>query len=441
MAEIAIISQDFCTLLEAQTQEIPINFKSVSAEVLAKYTLGSKNSEMQSWSHEFGFIRKVSTIDTKTGSLKISKNSPSGEISFETAELDMDNNRIINLGDPEEGSVNGPAGNPGHAVNLRVGDRRFLRRQNWAPESERSMFNDLLFGGDYSIKRTTDLGKLTISGGYATNNASIVLNAGTSTTTLRSGTFSIITSILTSITSATITKAATTINNNAATSNFTGNIFLNLNLQGRISNVRSVDDYNEIAGTTIDNDVITVKDFKRHQRGQRLNPDGTNAVNVYKQTTNGVHQFRRIVGGSNINVTLNGDDVVINNTSPLGLTVIGRNSSGGSLTDTQIGNIVQSVFPASQFTPGTNCRVNVEYPTNATINSIPVSVSFSPGVKLTYGRSISSTFINGVQWTGSNGPLGGSGTPNQPTFQVASRVTKLYRIEGEPGQWVFKNDV
>ncbi len=440
MAEIAIISQDFCTLLEAQTQEIPIDFKSVSPEVLAKYSLGPKNSEMQSWSYDRGFLKKVSVIDTKTGTLKISRTNPTNDVTFETAVLDMDGNRVINVGDAFEGDVNNSAGAPGHAVNLKIGDRRFLRKESWSPESERTMFSDLLFNGSLAIKNISDNGILTINGGYSLSNARIVLNSQQSTISIDTGVLAQ-EAVTVNTTATTINSTALTINNTSNVNNFTGNLVLNPNLQTRIQNIRSVENYNTIAGTTIDNDALTVKDFKRHQRGQRLNPDATNAVNVYKQTVNGVHQFRRVVGGTNINVSLNGDDVVITNTMPLGLTVIGRNASGGNLTNEQIRDIVQSVFPAANLTFNTTCRVSVEYPSNATLNNIPVSVSFSPGVRLTEGRSISRTFISGVKWTGSSGPLTGTGTPNQPTFGVASRVTKLYRVEGSPQIWVFKQNL
>lgn len=458
MAEIAIISQDFCTLAEFQTQGTNrIEYKSVSPYVGAQYILGPLNSEIVTLNHNYGFIRKVGVIDTKTGGLKISRKLiDSSENLFPLAELNMDDNRIIHVGDAD---MYNPQ-TEHHAVNLRVGDIRYLRREPnaVAPEGERTMFGDMLFDGNREIKKTGP-STLTIRGTYDTNAALIRLDGAANklsiisrisgsvgeiyfeTVTLRGST---VTTLWDNTGNLTINiNGYTTIN--TPETYFTGNIKLN---QTRLYNLTSRE-YNEIVGTApgfstpFDFDAINFRDFKRHQKGNNLNTaEGNNAANIYVNTVNGVHQFRRIVGGTNIRVDISGNDVVINNTMPLGLSI-----TGTGLSPEQIRGWVNSVYPAGSFSNGTRCRVIVEFPENVNITGVAVRVTgFRGAVALSYARSISSTYISGVSWTGS-GPdpwayggrygnvVQGGGLSNQPTFLCNSRG--LYVFEIRSGSWVL----
>jgi hypothetical protein len=456
MAEIAIISQDFCTLAELQTQGTNrIEFKSVSPYVAAQYILGPLNSEIVVLNHIYGFIRKVGVVDTKTGGLKISKKliDRSDDL-FPLAELDMDNNRIINVGDAD--MYNSQTEH--HAVNLRVGDIRYLRREanNVAPENERTMYGDVLFDGDREIKKTT-ASNLTIRGAYDGTAALISLNGATASIkilskTTNTGTIDFETLLLKGSTATTdwVNTNNFTLKSNYITIDspetfYTGSIKLN---QTRLYNLTSRE-YNEIVGsapsfsTAYDYDAINFRDFKRHQRGRNFNTsEGSNAANIYVNTVNGVHQFRRIVGGTNIRVDISGNDVVINNTMPLGLSIIGTN-----LGSQGVANWVTSVYPPSLFSEGTICRVAVEFPDNVDITGVAVNVTgFRGCAELTYARSISRTYVSGAKWCGSGpdawayggpGYNKGGGVKNQPNFTCNNIQNWVYRINRVGGQLVW----
>lgn len=465
MAEIAIISQDFCTLAELQSQGTNIiDFKSVSPYVAAQYILGPLNSEIVVLNHNYGFLRKVGIVDTKTGGLKISKKLiDRSEDLYPLAELDMDNNRIVHVGDAEMYNIQ----NEHHAVNLRVGDIRYLRREanNVAPEGERTMHGDMLFDGNREIKKTSP-SILTIRGSYDTNAALMSLDGANHRISIVSknanrGEIYFDTLLLRGSTATTdwtnTGNFAVNINGyttiNTPETHFTGNIKLN---QTRLYNLTSRE-YNEIVGsspsfaTPFDSDAINFRDFKRHQRGRNLNqPEGSNigvggAANIFVNTLNGVHQFRRIVGGTNIQVDINGNDVIINNTMPLGLSLIGT-----GLNDTTIVEWVNRVYPANSFSEGTICRVVMHYPDNVNITGVAVRVTgFRGCAELTYARSISRTYISGAKWCGS-GPdpwayggrygnqVQGGGISNQPDFTCNDRRLRALAIRRSGSSLVWQ---
>ena len=440
MAEIAIISQDFCSLLELQSQneDNRIDYKSISPWIAAQYLLGPRSSIVTSYRHLYGFMRKVSPDETRTGSLKISRRAEytSGTVvEYPTVVLDMDNNRIINLGDANMGDAGTPAGVPHHAVNLRVGDQRYLRKEWWSTDANRTMDADLLFNGTKQIKNTSNNGILTIT---AANNdtiddAKIILNAATKVVDIKSAirinntTLTInnvagiettnTTPVLTNNTT-TINNNATTINNNATTNNFTGDLFINVGVgspQGtkRIRNITVFDDYNDVAGTVFDRDPISIKDFKRHQKCNNFsgadNPAyqftsgaGGGAFNVYTTTTNGVHQMRRLVGGSNIRLQLVGGDVVIDNIADLAVTLdrTGLNESG-------ISTRLNQLFPPGEFSAGTDLRVILDTPNSGQVTCVSVSISDTRSTscrdKITRGKT-ECTSSGGVSVTGASVP-------------------------------------
>lgn len=204
----------------------------------------------------------------------------------------------------------------------------------------------------------------------------------------------------------------------------------------RIIGIRQVTDAADIFTTsTYLTDPLSIGDFKNYYQSSNV---GTGEGSVFKQRNSlGVMEFKRLKAGTNISIVDDGNSITINNSSPLGLTVIGKNSSGDDLTDAQIRNIVQSVFPAASFSNGTICRVNVEYPSNANISGVSVSVPFTGSVRNNIGRSIGRSFLASVDWTGSaTGNLAGTGSVNsQPTFRVSSRSTKIFTITG--GSWTY----
>ena len=208
-------------------------------------------------------MRRVSPNETRVGNLKITKNityTAGGTVSFGSAFLDMDTNRIINLGNAEMGNVATPQGTPHHAVNLAVGDQRYLRKEVWSTDENRTMMNDLIFGSDLSIKRNVANGRLFIT---ATNNtsdvtASIRLDAPNSTITLNAA------------------NSGVFIRGNVGvvgTSRLDNFLFFSTGASNaqtrRISGVRRLTDINEYIGTSYDNDPMTVGDVKAYvfQRG------------------------------------------------------------------------------------------------------------------------------------------------------------------------------
>lgn len=265
MAELAVISQDFCSLQELQSQSVRrIDFKSISPWVQAQYSLGPLDSSvMTSYNYSYGFMRRVSPDETRVGNLKITKSityTGGGSISFGSAFLDMDTNRIINLGNAEMGNVALPQGIPHHAVNLAVGDQRYLRKEVWSTDENRTMMNDLIFGSDLTIKRNVANGRLFIT---ATNNisdvtASIRLDAPSSTITLNAAN------------SGVFIRGNIGIIGTSRLDNF---LFFSTGAANaqtrRIAGVRRLTDINEYIGTSYDNDPMTVGDVKAYvfQRG------------------------------------------------------------------------------------------------------------------------------------------------------------------------------
>jgi hypothetical protein len=434
MAEIAIISQDFCTFQELSQQGTTrIDFKSIPAFVLARYALGPYNDEIldpSGYNYGSGFLRRVGPMDTKTGSLRISGRSRDGAIGYPTTVLDMDNNRIINLGDANDA-------NPSdlhHAVNLRVGDRRYLRKESWAPESERTMNNDLLFNGNLTIKRTNDSGKLTISGGYSSNRAKIELDSQNLSINIITDATSFTTApTAIEIQSPIVTTAAETINNTAGTINmvaestsYTGNLVLNPDLTKSIYNLKSFS-YAELVSLTFDNYALTVKDFKRHQKCENVKGgDTTNRINVFKDTTSvGVHRFRRIVGGNNINVRLVDDEVIIDNTAALAATIDATNLNAAGVVAR-----LNELFPPSSFGVNTILRVLLEYPSSGTVGALSIVVNNGLRVSATtnIGRGVTSVSLGGsITATGS------VPAASQPVYNI-QRVSESYRNSGST--WV-----
>lgn len=440
MAEIAIISQDFCSLTELQTQneDNRIDYKSISPWIAAQYLLGPRSSIVTSYRHLYGFMRKVSPDETRTGNLKISRRAvyTSGAVvEYPTAVLDMDSNRIVNLGDADMGNVGTPAGVPHHAVNLRVGDQRYLRKEWWSTDANRTMDADLLFNGTKQIKNTSNNGILTIT---AANNdtvddAKIILNAATNVIDVKSAirinnttltinniasTAAINTTPTLTNNTTTINNNATTINNTAATNNFTGDLFINVgdsSPQGtkRIRNITIFDDYNDVAGTVFDRDPISIKDFKRHQKCNNFaggddpayaagSGAGGGAFNIYTTTTNGVHQLRRLKGGSNIRLQLIGGDVIINNIADLAVTL-----DRTGLDEAGITQRLGQLFPPAEFSSGTDLRVILDTPNSGQVTCVSVSISDTRSTscrdKITRGKTECTT-SGGVSIKGASVP-------------------------------------
>jgi len=260
MAELAVISQDFCSLSELQTQgNRPINFKSVSPLVIAQYTLGPATADMQSLSYSYGFLRKISLDETRVGNLKITRTSSfidgSNPVVVPSAHLDMDGNRVINLGDADMG---GPSpnsqGTPHHGVNLRVGDQRYLRKESWSTDQNRTMMGDLIFNSNLAIKTNIANGVLSItsSSSPASNNAKIVLNS-------ENGTVDITANSMASVNGNLTVGGTSTLENSI---NFvTGGLY---SQERRIKDLRRLNGVSEYIGSTYDNDPITIGDVKAY---------------------------------------------------------------------------------------------------------------------------------------------------------------------------------
>lgn len=103
---------------------------------------------------------------------------------------------------------------------------------------------------------------------------------------------------------------------------------------------------------------------------------GTGA-GLYKQVTgDSTLYFRTIKGGANINVSLDGDNIVISSPANLGLSVVGKKADGANISDTELLQIVQNIYPAANFSNGTECRIEVVYPEIASSGAISVTVPF-----------------------------------------------------------------
>jgi hypothetical protein len=456
MAEIAIISQDFCSLEDIQTQneDRKIDYRSINPWVAVQYLLGPRSSIMTSYSYVYGFMRKVSPTETRTGTLKISKTAQyqSGlTVNYPEAVLDMDGNspnRIINLADADQGgppvgqqalpNVNYPQGTPHHAVNLRTGDKRYLRRESWSPNENRTMYNDLFFNNSGKIIATSNNGFLTLESGTG---AYLSLQSGAQKADLvvPGGTIGIGSNIINNTanvkivnTTPIIDNIATTINNTAATNNFTGDININagdITSDGtkRIVNIRSYPTYSDVAGTNFDRDPISIRDFKRHQKGN--NPAGADAAtalmqggsfNVYTTTINGVHQFRRITGGINIKLRLSGNDIIIDNTAPVGVTL-----DGTGLTAAGIVARLNAMFPPSKYPVGMQLHVVLDYPNSGSVGAITV---VNGTITVTTGCSVSisscSANSNATQATST------ASVNSQPTYTVNRGSATIYTNSG-----------
>lgn len=409
MAEIAIISQDFCSLQELQNQneDSRIDYKSTSPWIAAQYLLGPRSSIVTSYRHPYGFMRKVSPDETRTGNLKITRTAQYTNgvtVEYPTAILDMDGNRVINLADADMGNIGTPAGVPHHAVNLRVADQRYIRKESWSTDANRTMDADLLFNGTKQIKNTINNGSLTVTAANndAINDAKIILNSATKVVDIKAGlTINTITTtanntIATAINNTTLTinntvavinnTATSAINNTTPTNNFTGDLYMNVgdgSADGskRIVNIRSYPNYNDVAGTSFDRDPISIKDFKRHQKcnnfaggddpsAKVVSGAGGGAYNLYTTTTNGVHQMRRLVGGANIQLNLDGGNIVINNIADLAITLDRTGLDENGIT-ARLGQL----FPPGEFSSGTDLRVILDTPNSGKVGKLAVSVS------------------------------------------------------------------
>lgn len=493
MAEIAIISQDFCTLQELRNQDPPnivIDYKSIAPITLVTYVIGNKNNEVTggniSYNYSYGFIRKVGPTDTKVGNLRISKNAPDGSLAYPVAQLDMDDNRIINLGDSDEGGPLNPSGTGHNAVNQRVGDRRYLRKQNWAPEGERTMDNDLLFSGNYRIKRTSDQGTLTISGGYASDKAIAVFDSNQSNINIVASSNGIPTgdngtgapgvnstgkvliqtpelvgrSVSTRFTArTTITLDANgSLEVEAPNSNFSGNIVLNPNKTKRVQNLinRSWAEIGPVSDNPYDNDAINYKDFKNLQRGVKLAGDdspGEQAFNVYVDTVNGEHRFRRIVGGKNIRARLVGNDIYLDNVAPLSITISRRGVARVAgvqrvisktynimavdpLNPNQVISYLNTLVPPGSYDAGTQLRVSFEDYDSGEVGVVNTRVTHNFGVAVTYSISR----VSGARLTGGiTGVTSWVPDDSQPHFNCPRRYVYLYESNGS--SWTYRGDL
>lgn len=460
MAEIAIISQDFCSLEDIQTQneDRKIDYRSINPWVAVQYLLGPRSSIMSSYSYVYGFMRKVSPTETRTGTLKISKAAQyqSGlTVNYPEAVLDMDGNspnRIINLADADQG---GPApgqpavvgvsyaqGTPHHAVNLRVGDKRFLRRESWSPDENRTMYNNLFFNNSGKIIATSNNGFLTLESGTG---AYLSLQSGAQKADLMvpGGTINIGTKIiniqstdLITNTTVRIDNTATNIYNIASNNFFSGDLYINYAIENnnvvtvntkRIRNIRVFDDYAEISGTVYDRDPISIKDFKRHQKGN--NPAGADAAtntlqggsfNVYTSTINGVHQFRRLQGGINIRLRSDGNNIIIDNTAPVGVTL-----DATGLTAAGVIARLNAMFPPSKYPTGMQLHVVLDYPNSGTVGAITVS---NGGVTVSCGCSVSISSCSVNCRTSQDGSSASIGS--QPIYNVTRGSAVIYTNNG-----------
>lgn len=461
MAEIAIISQDFCSLQELQSQREnnKIDYKSISPWVQAQYSLGPYSVNMPSYSYSYGFMRKVSENETRVGNLKITKNSDftrGVSVSYSSAYLDMDNNRVINLGDADMG---GPSigqlqvvnrGTPHHAVNLRVGDQRYLSKQSWAPDIDRTMEADLIFSANSLIRRNINNGILTITGASGERQrAQLILDALAPHITLQTqgGLITVIgnelnQNITTSVETISQTfqiGASNFIELNTPEVNVTGDITMNagymilggptppVNNQKRIKNLRSYT-YEETGRgkTQFDRDAISFGDFKALQRGENLgsatHPNGVG--NVYIGQDQGVHQFRRIRGGTNIRVDQIGNDIVINNTASLAVTL-----DAHGLSQAQVVQKLTSLFPPGGFGDGTVLNVILDRPSVTPVGALKIDVSDNRTVvtQSSIGRGIVSVGLTGsITATGSVPAASQPKYQNTQTFQSYVKQTNAW---------------
>jgi hypothetical protein len=399
---------------------------------------------MTSYSYSYGFLRKASPDETRVGNLKITKNSDFSRgvnISYPSAYLDMDDNRIINLGDADMG---GPTvgqlqvisrGTPHHAVNLRVGDQRYLSRQAWAPDIDRTMEADLIFSSNSTIRRNINNGILTITGASSDRNrAQLILDAQSPRITLQTqgGVMDIISNqqvnnITTSITSLTQEfnlVAGGQVVLNTPNTYVTGDIVMNSGytvLGGptipgatpqRIRNLRSYT-YDEAGRgkNSFDKDAISIGDFKALQRGENLgtesHPNGVG--NIYIGQDQGVHQFRRIRGGTNIRIDQIGNDIIINNTASLAVTL-----DAHGLSQAQVLQKITNLFPPSGFGDGTVLNVILDKPSVSPVGAL--SISIDDNRKVTTQSSIGRGIVS-VGLTGSITATGSVPSTSQPTYQ------------------------
>jgi hypothetical protein len=383
-------------------------------------------------------MRKVSENETRVGNLKITRNSDYtriDNISLPSAYLDMDGNRIINLGDADMGGTLTNRGTPHHAVNIRVGDQRYLSRQSWAPDIDRTMETDLIFSSNSNIRRNINSGILTITGASSERNrAQLILDAQAPKITLQAqgGSMDIISNqqvnnITNSIT--TTTQDFNLLASNDVTLStpivyVTGDIIMNsgFSILGgptipgltpqRIRNLRSYT-YAEAGrgAVNFDKDAISIGDFKALQRGENLgtesHPNGVG--NVYIGQDQGVHQFRRIRGGTNIRIDQVGNDIIINNTASLAVTL-----DAHGLSQAQVVQKITSLFPPGGFGDGTVLNVILDKPSVSPVGALKIDIDDNRRVttQSSIGRGIVS-----VGLTGSITATGSVPAASQPKYQ------------------------
>ena len=156
--------------------------------------------------------------------------------------------------------------------------------------------------------------------------------------------------------SLTITGSSGNVNSKGTIS-ILGNLILNPDkVSSSVQNVKSYSS-TELYGTANDYHAINIKDFKAYQVGDNVGSttgfSGTGYAEVYARNDNGIMKFRRIVGGNNIKITQQGDNIIISNTAPLGIFL----DATGLATEADIITVVGNMFPPASFGPGTLLNV------------------------------------------------------------------------------------
>jgi len=177
-------------------------------------------------------------------------------------------------------------------------------------------------------------------------------------------------------------------------------------------------------------------------------------VGIYstQQSTNGNLKFKKIKAGVGISITELDNEIVISASRQiLGLSIIGVDENGNTLTSSQVIPILNSIYPASSFPISdsgekTLCRVEValpgvELPTNYNV-SVPVTIKYTwNGNKNNVGSQFNLTQPAAVQtgtnvigaldeYTGTETYTGTATAQGSSKFKIVSRTIFTYQSNG-----------
>lgn len=176
---------------------------------------------------------------------------------------------------------------------------------------------------------------------------------------------------------------------------------------------------------------------------------GTGEGKIYStsKSTNGNLQFKTLKAGTGISISETDTEVTISSVYNLGLSIVGVNNTGSALTTTDVAARIGSVYPPSQFTSGSICRVEVTVPDVTPIQTVTVTVPF--GVEYSWNGSTKTNIGNQFLlrepevlfnpltkvYTGSKTYEGTATLSNLPVFRVPTRQIWTYTLQG--GSWSF----